>query len=169
MSLQLNYYKLFPDVPDLTFATDQSACFDLRVYIKPGLSVSFYNQQHLPFHLEHTSNSAILQPGVTYLLHSGIIFDIPEGYSVRVHPRSSMAGKRGIINPNLEGVIDSDYVEECLMLLKNTSKYEQVLNDGDRVLQAELVPVLKYGLVSVTNKPVRRTNRIGGFGSTGIN
>jgi dUTP pyrophosphatase len=37
------------------------------------------------------------------LIPTGLIFDIPEGYSIRIHPRSGMALKYGLILANCRG------------------------------------------------------------------
>jgi dUTP pyrophosphatase len=45
------------------------------------------------------------------LIPTGLIADIPEGFSVRIHSRSGLAFKQGVYLTNCEGVIDSDYVD----------------------------------------------------------
>lgn len=166
--MELKYFKLYDDVRDLTFGTEESACFDLRVYLKPGLIVQSWNEENFERKRSILENRYFIDPGERVLLPTGIIFDIPRGYSVRIHPRSSVAIKRGLVNRNAEGIIDSDYFHESKISLVNTTKLWQQIMDGDRLLQCELVPVLNYELNKTTIRPTQRTNRIGGFGSTGV-
>jgi dUTP pyrophosphatase len=96
------------------------------------------------------------------------VFDIPEGYSVRVHARSGMALKQGLVMANAEGVIDWDYVEQTHIMVLNVSNENLFVHNGERIAQGELVPVLQYGIEPIDTKPEQKTTRSGGFGSTGV-
>lgn len=184
--LELKYHKMYDDVQDLEFATEESACFDLRAYLVPGTLLKTWNNNNKEYDkpvFRYTSvctddlnkdkdglGYIIMYPGERVLIPTGIKLIIPEGYSVRIHPRSSVSIKRGLSNPNHEGVIDSDYFKECHIVLENTTdKSIENIWHGDRVLQAEMVPVLKYDLCVTDEEPIQRTSRTGGFGSTGVN
>jgi dUTP pyrophosphatase len=96
------------------------------------------------------------------------VFGIPRGYSMRVHPRSGIAWKNGVTVFNCEGVIDSDYTHETYVMLVNNSTERFTIKNGDRIAQAELVPVVSH-VFTVTHDPITTTsNRIGGIGSTGV-
>ena len=142
----LKVYKLNDKATLPKFATEQSACFDIA-----------------------SSESYIIAPGGTVAISTGLIFDIPLGYSIRLHPRSGLALKHGITMKNAEGVIDSDYTNELKVLVWNTqicTSFE--INPGDRIAQGELVKNLDYTIEECYTTPVQKTNRVGGFGSTGI-
>jgi dUTP pyrophosphatase len=110
----------------------------------------------------------LLRPGHRYLIPTNLILDIPEGFSVRIHPRSGLALKQGLTLINCEGVIDSDYVEPIYITLLNLSDSPVEISDGDRVAQAELVRSETYEIEEVNTPPARKTSRVGGFGSTGV-
>jgi len=110
-----------------------------------------------------------IAPGERMMVPTGLIFDIPEGYSVRIHPRSGISYKNGVVLANCEGVIDSDYVEEIYVLLHNTATVNFVITPGDRIAQAELVKMESYTIEETTERPAQKTDRAGGMGSTGIN
>jgi deoxyuridine 5'-triphosphate nucleotidohydrolase len=93
--------------------------------------------------------------------------DIPEGYSVRLHPRSGNSLKLGLVLANLEGVIDSDYIDEVMVLLWNTATNGLWVNNGSRIAQAELTKLERYAIEETNEKPVKKTDREGGMGSTG--
>tara|TARA_R110000868_G_scaffold142405_1_gene359741 strand:+ start:733 stop:1107 length:375 start_codon:yes stop_codon:yes gene_type:complete len=103
------------------------------------------------------------------LIPTGLIFDIPEGHSIRIYPRSGLSFKMGLVTQNCEGIVDSDYVEECFLLLKNDSLSRVTITHGMRVAQAELVRNHDYVIMESLERPQKRTSRNGGFGSTGVN
>ena len=106
--------------------------------------------------------------GHRMLVPTGLIFEIPEGYSLRIHPRSGLSVKNGINLINSQGVIDSDYYHETFVALFNNTQMPFDIKHGDRIAQCELVPVQQINMVETMHKPQPRTNRTGGFGSTGI-
>jgi dUTP pyrophosphatase len=109
-----------------------------------------------------------VDPGERVLVPTGLVLDIPQGYSVRIHPRSGLSLKQGLTLVNAEGVIDSDYVEELFIPLYNASSISVQLKHGDRIAQGELVRTELYEIVESTTRPERKTDRAGGFGSTGV-
>jgi dUTP pyrophosphatase len=102
------------------------------------------------------------------MVPTGLIFDIPKGYSIRVHARSGMSLKQGLVLANSEGVIDSDYVEETFVLIMNVSDNGHWLTPGDRIAQAELVKQEQFKIEERKTRPTVKTDRVGGMGSTGV-
>ena len=78
-----------------------------------------------------------------------------------------MLFRSGLVLANAEGVIDSDYVEEVMVILHNISGNAITINSGDRVAQAELVQNIEYVVEQTPARPMLKSQRIGGFGSTG--
>jgi dUTP pyrophosphatase len=141
----LKIYKIHPNAVLPKHATQQAACFD----------ISACGDTTVP--ARHTMS-----------ISTGIILDIPVGYSVRIHPRSGLAYKKGITLLNAEGIIDSDYTNELMVLLYNTSNVTFVVKHGDRIAQGELVKSLDYTIEECYTAPSPKTDRVGGFGSTGV-
>jgi dUTP pyrophosphatase len=173
----LRYRKLHPLVTDPTFATHDSACFDLRAFFAKNASrIDGYNADSMKITSPISSmvgkkdgeRAVVVSPGERMMIPTGIIFDIPKGHSVRIHARSGLALKAGLVMANSEGVIDSDYTEETKIIVLNISNIPIRINHGDRIAQAEMVPVLNYTLVPTTEDITQKTNRAGGFGSTGV-
>lgn len=165
---RLNIYKTNPNVVLPKFGTKQAACFDISFQAEGKATYSGYNSFNAPFTREISNGSIRIMPGDRILVPSGLIFDIPEGYSVRIHPRSGLSYKQGLILANLEAVIDSDYIQETFILLTNRSEVDQTINNGDRIAQAELVKKEEYVLWEIMEAPTQKTDRIGGLGSTGV-
>jgi dUTP pyrophosphatase len=170
----LKYHKMYLDVNDLKFATHGSACVDVCAYFGTHERMfKVYNNknvemQYMAFQL-FTGDKfhTILNPGDRALIPTGMVLDIPEGYSVRVHPRSGLSFKTGISLSNCEGVIDWDYVQQLYISVINISESEVRIDHGDRIAQLELVRLPEYSIELTTERPTVKTNRTGGFGSTG--
>jgi dUTP pyrophosphatase len=165
----LKVFRVNPAVALPKFATEQSACFDLAANWIGKDTYKGYNSNNGKFDRPFGEQNIIkLMPGDRVLVPTGMILDIPEGYSVRLHARSGLSFKNGLVLANQEGVIDSDYIEELCVLLVNTTDTPQVINYLDRVAQAEMVPVLSYEVVETKKVPTLKTSRNGGLGSTGV-
>ena len=171
--MKLKYYKLHTEVIDPHFATDGSACFDICAYLDNPVTVYMMNN-----HKEKRSPETIywtdieelqlaIEPAERVLIPTGLVFDIPKGYSVRLHPRSSISLKKGLTLTNGEGIVDSDYYHETYIMFTNTSADEVKIKHGERIAQGELIKTLDYSLEESIIIPEKKTNRVGGFGSTG--
>lgn len=165
--IRLNIFRTHPDITLPKFATKGSACFDLSFQSAGKLEYSGFNAYNAPF-TRVLHENIVLMPGDRVMVPTGLIFDIPEGYSVRIHPRSGLSYKQGLVLANLEAVIDSDYVQETFVLLTNRSENPVTINNGDRIAQAELVKNTEYVLWETLQAPSQKTERTGGLGSTGV-
>lgn len=182
--VNVGVHKLNPHAFDPVYATDGSACFDLRACFPPGhrtiqtyvgpmnresalLATSDWDADPStgleadPFHIN-------IPPGERVLIPTHLIFDIPKGWSLRVHVRSSVAIKGGLVLANGEGIVDSDYTNQLYLPVRNTTNTLVRVNHGDRICQGELVPTYR-AVFSPCPKPEQKGNRTGGIGSTGKN
>ena len=109
---------------------------------------------------------AVIEPGQTVLVHTGLAMEIPEGYGGFIYARSGLACKKGMAPANKVGVIDSDYRGEIRVVLLNHSNQQQTIEPGERIAQIVITPVLTpvYEEVEELSDTVRG---VGGFGSTG--
>ena len=170
MSSDLRYYKLNPEVKDPYRATSGSACFDLYSFLQEDSEVTVYRND---FEETEKVTRAVklervpINPKERILIPTGLILDIPKGYSVRLYPRSSLALKQGLTLANNVGIIDSDYVEPVFVMVFNMSGYVKYINHEERICQAELFKDQHHVLEEVFERPERKTERDGGFGSTG--
>ena len=176
-TVTLGCYKLHPQAFLPAYATEDSACFDVQVCLPPGKrevdTWSEYNVscKSMAFteDLEGNGNASILlYPGDRALLPTQLVLDIPKGFSVRLHMRSGLALKGGLMLSNCEGVIDSDYTLQLMVPVTNTSKTNVRITHGDRICQGEIVEKKSTHIVQLADEVNRKTDRIGGFGSTGM-
>lgn len=168
---KLKIHRVHPEIVLPKFQTQQSACFDLSYQPHGKYHVEGLNSYNAPVQrpLYDKTGIVAIAAGDRLMIPTGLILDIPEGYSVRIHPRSGLAYKHGLVLANCEGVIDSDYVEEIFILLHNTSEITYTLHVDDRIAQAELIRAEEYTIEDLLERPTQKTDRVGGMGSTGIN
>ena len=172
MTSDLQFYKLFSSVKNPKRATEGSACFDLYSFLPDNSAVSVYitHSEELEIRNRLVQNERVqVNPNERVLIPTGLIFDIPNGYSMRLYPRSGLALKQGLTLANNVGIIDSDYVEPVFAMITNISGTTQYVKHSERVCQAELFKDHLCVLEEIDEKPDRKTDRDGGFGSTGKN
>lgn len=107
-----------------------------------------------------------IEPGKTAFVPTGIALEVPRHCAGLVYARSGLACKRGLAPANKVGVIDSDYRGEILVVLYNHGEVSQTIENGERIAQLVITPVLQpaYEQVEELSDTVRNE---GGFGSTG--
>jgi len=170
----LKFYRTTESAILPTFATKQSACFDLYANLVNGEEVQYYQAiatkvlpRKVSFDINTNRSFIPINNEERMLIPLGLIADIPEGFSVRLHSRSGLAFKQGVYLTNCEGIIDSDYVDPMFAMVTNMSNVPVKIYDGDRICQGELVRCEKYTLDESDEAPTQKTDREGGFGSTG--
>lgn len=132
-------------------ATPHSAGMDLRAAITENESV-------------------VLLPGDRFLLPTGLIMAIPEGFEGQIRPRSGLALKHGITVLNSPGTIDSDYRNEVMVLLINHGQEPFEIKRGDRIAQLLIAtaPECSWRLVANPGDLGSTVRGLGGYGSTGV-
>ena len=108
-----------------------------------------------------------IEPGKTTIIPTGISVSIPKNFEIQIRPRSGLAAKNQITVLNTPGTIDADYRGEIKVILINLSKETFVVENGARIAQMVVCPVIKAKLKEVDS--LDNTSRgSGGFGSTGM-
>ena len=127
------------------YATSNSAGMDLRAFLE---------------------KEEIILSKETKIINTGIFVEIPVGYEAQIRPRSGLAFKNQITVLNSPGTIDSDYRGEIKVILINLSKKDFVVRSGDRIAQ---MVISKYEkIIWRKAETLEKSDRTGGFGSTGI-
>jgi len=111
-------------------------------------------------------NSVILKPKTSSLIPTGISVAFSENYEIQIRPRSGLAAKNNITVLNTPGTIDSDYRGEIKVIIYNHGDNNFIINNGDRIAQMILCPVIKMTLEETNDLPETIRGE-GGFGSTG--
>ena len=108
----------------------------------------------------------VINPGETAFIPTGISLEVPVGCAGLIYARSGMACKRGLAPANKVGVVDSDYRGEIIVALHNHGNAAQTVDNGERVAQFVITPVLTPAYVVADSLSDTARNQ-GGFGSTG--
>lgn len=149
------------------FQTEMAACFDLAAYLKEGEKVKCVDIYGNIVTRRIGDNGVAVHPGERFLIPTGIIFDIPEGYGMEIYPRSGQSFKKGMSLSNCTANIDADYVEETFVSLTNIGSQAFEVKHNERIAQAKLVQLVPTQINLVKERPQQKTSRNGGFGSTG--
>lgn len=166
---KLSIFKMHEAVNIPKQMTEGSACFDIEFNNAGKSDFEGYSANNAKFVRRFSENGGLfLAPGDRAMVPTGLVLDIPAGYSVRVHARSGLSLKSGLSLANCEGVIDSDYVEELFVLVINNSNNRVVITNQDRIAQLELVQNEPISIAEIKKKPEQKTSRAGGHGSTGV-
>lgn len=110
-------------------------------------------------------NTVVIKAGKTETIPLGFAVEIPAGYEMQIRPRSGLARKDNV--KAVLGTIDSDYRGEVCAIVCNGGESDFEVNDGDRIAQAVVAPVIKadWNVVESLSDTERGD---GGFGSTGV-
>ena len=137
--------KLDPAVKLPEYKTEGASGMDLTAFIKQPL---------------------IIKPKTSILVPTGFSLSFSKDYEIQIRPRSGLAAKNNISVLNTPGTIDCDYRGEIKVIIYNHGDTEFTINNGDRIAQMVLSPVVKAILEETNDLPVTIRGE-GGFGSTG--
>ena len=166
-------FRLSDDVPVPAYGTSLSACFDLSFQPTGRYSIQGYDKWNNEIDRMCYSGSIEILPGDRILVPTGLVMRIQESargipfHSIRLHARSGMSLKQGLVLANAEGVVDVDYQKEIFVMLTNISAVPATIKTGDRIAQAEVVTNKIVLFQLVDKQPESYSERDGGFGSTG--
>lgn len=112
------------------------------------------------------AETVTIKPGENRQIGLGVCVQIPQGYVGLMCPRSSI-GVKTILRPSISvGVIDAGYTGEVHQPYTNIGDEPITLQEGERIGQLVVVPLLDFDLEFVDElEPTERGD--GAFGSTG--
>ena len=137
--------KLDPTVELPAYKTDGASGMDLMALIKEPINI---------------------KPNSSCLVPTGLAVAFSSDFEIQIRPRSGLAAKNNIGVLNTPGTIDSDYRGEIKVIMFNHGKNDFIINNGDRIAQIVLSPIIKIELEE-TNILPETIRGVGGFGSTG--
>ena len=137
--------KLDPNVKLPEYKTDGASGMDLLAFIKEPINI---------------------KPKTSSIIPTGLSGAFSKDYEIQIRPRSGLAAKNNISVLNTPGTIDSDYRGEIKVIIYNHGDTNFVVNNGDRIAQMVLSPVIKMDLEETIDLPETMRGE-GGFGSTG--
>ena len=148
--MNINICKLHPAAIVPTYSTEGAACFDLYAATVYELGDVVYQ-------------------GHPVVVDTGLAFDVPPGWMLKIHPRSGLKFNHGV--EAFSGVIDSDFRGSVRVLLESADDRDEIpplrVKPGDRVAQASLVPAPRVTFTVVEQLSLTERGS-GGLGSTGL-
>ena len=87
-----------------------------------------------------SGESVTIRPGESMICATGLKFGVPHGYMLQIMNRSSIAARRSLIVG--AHVVDAGYDGEVFINLHNVGHDVQVIQPGERIAQAVLIPVV---------------------------
>ena len=128
-----------------------------------GLDLRYNPEEYWP---------AKIEPGQSMILSTGLKFGVPHGYMIQIMNRSGNAAKKQLMVGAC--VVDSGYDGEVFVNLHNIGKKAQIINVGDKIAQAVVIPVVPVRFLETSNdnlydwSPITISGRgAGALGSTG--
>ena len=137
--------KIDPSVELPSYKTEGASGMDIMAFLKKPLEI---------------------KPKTSSVISSGLLVAFSEDYEIQIRPRSGLAAKNNISVLNTPGTIDSDYRGELKIILYNHGHKSFIVNNGDRIAQMVLMPIVKMELEESDHLPLS-VRGDGGFGSTG--
>ncbi|MBD1141442.1 dUTP diphosphatase [Pelagibacterales bacterium SAG-MED39] len=137
--------KLDPAVKLPKYKTDGASGMDIMAFLNKPINIK--------------SKSSTIIP-------TGFSLAFSKDYEIQIRPRSGLAAKNNITVLNTPGTIDSDYRGEIKVIIYNHGDKDFSVNNGDRIAQMILTPVIKIELEETNDLP-ETVRGEGGFGSTG--
>jgi dUTP pyrophosphatase len=118
----------------------------------------------------HSTSSVNIPPLGRMIVPTGIKLSIPVGYEIQVRSKSGLSLNQGLMVLNSPGTVDQGYTGEIKVIIFNTNSKDYLINNGDKIAQAVLCPVMCGEVVDLINvekiEDGERSDK--GFGSTGI-
>ena len=145
--LKIKIKKTHPEA-QIPLITQGNACFD------------FYAVEDTAVKSMHLSTATFVRTGLS--------FEIPEGYHMKLFMRSSQGAKTKFYLANCVGIVDSSYRGEVKGIFKTTTGRRVVkhIHKGERFMQGLIKKNIPVEFEEVSE--LSQTDRgEGGFGSTG--
>ena len=146
MRVAIKIRKIDARIPLPSYESSGASGMDIRAFLDNNITIPPLNRAKIP---------------------TGLFMELPAGYEAQIRPRSGLAARNGITVLNSPGTIDSDYRGELEVILVNLGQEPFTVNDGDRIAQMVICPLVRADLceaefLSETERGKR------GFGSTGV-
>ncbi len=111
-------------------------------------------------------DDAVIPPGESKLIGTGIVIELPENTEAQIRPRSGMALKHQITVLNSPGTIDHGYRGQIGVILINHGTKPFTVESGMKIAQMVIAPVMSVNVIDTEDLTETKRGE-GGFGSTG--
>lgn len=141
------FKKLHPDAVGPKYYSKGACAFDLHPLITEGEVIR-------------------VEPHSQKIIPTGLAFAVPNGFELRISPRSGQSAKEQISIRNSPGIIDSDYRGEIMVIFVNNKDTVHIITKDQRICQVKLSKAYIAGFEEVDELDETERGE-GRFGSTG--
>ena len=110
-----------------------------------------------------------LRPNESYVFETGVKIEVPKNHMLQIMNKSGIASKNKLIVGAC--VVDHGYDGEVYINLHNVGKTKQLVEPGQKIAQAVMIPIVLPELTITESATVYDSGSergTGGFGSTGV-
>ena len=151
------FKKLHPDAVDPKYYSDGAVAFDLHPLITNKVNddgeVVKIDTIEVPPHSQK-------------IIKTGIAFSVPDGFELRISPRSGQSAKEHISIRNSPGIIDPGYIGEIMVIFVNNKDTTHIITKDQRICQVKLSKAYHADFEEVDDLGTTERGE-GRFGSTG--
>ena len=115
----VKFKKLHPDAIEPKYYSDGAVAFDMHPLITDGETI-------------------LVPPFSQKIIPTGIAFFIPDGFELRISPRSGQSAKQQISIRNSPAIIDFDYLGEIMIIFVNNKNGNHFITKDQRICQVKL-------------------------------
>lgn len=152
----VKFKKLHPDAVTPKYYSEGAVAFDLHPLI--------INKVNADGEVVKVDTIEV-DPHSQKIIPTGLAFSVPDGFELRISPRSGQSAKEQISIRNSPGIIDSDYRGEIMVIFVNNKDTTHIITKDQRVCQVKLSKAYRADFMEV--KELDETERgEGRFGST---
>ncbi len=147
---RLPFKKLHPDAVAPKYYSEGAVAFDLH-----------------PLIIDSDKGGVIrVEPHSQKIIPTGLAFAVPDGFELRISPRSGQSAKEQISIRNSPGIIDPSYRGELMVIFVNNKDTVHIITKDQRICQVKLSKFYNANFEEVDD--LGETERgEGRFGSTG--
>ena len=120
------------------------------------------------FYSPMINDAALIHPGQSVILETGVKVEVPEGYMLQIMNKSGIALKKSLVTGAC--VVDRGYDGEIFVNLHNIGFETQAFVPGNKIAQGVFVKITTPSLVEIYHDNIYDSaseRGDGGFGSTG--
>lgn len=116
-------------------------------------------------------NRYVIKPNTQQLVDVGINIKLPSSWfyiwEAQIRPRSGLALKKEITITNSPGTIDSEYIGNIGIIVRNLGTEDFIIEQYDRIAQMVITKIPKIGKFKIVSNLTDTVRSSKGFGSSG--
>lgn len=117
------------------------------------------------FFAPDTETPALIEPGQSAVLQTGLKVEVPRGYMLQIMNKSGVASKRSLLTGAC--VVDHGYTGEIFINLHNVGRETQMIEPGTKLAQGVFIQVESFDLELIEEDNIYGETTARGSGALG--